>query len=75
MTTATTRKRKSEPLSKAEHSSLKQYRKKFYTTQDCADTIGISREVLDRVILVGSGSPETIAKVRAVLNVDIDTGG
>lgn len=68
MTTATTRKRKSEPLTKDEYTALKQYRKTFHTEIDCAEAIGISREVLGRVLLVGSGSPETIEKIRAAIN-------
>lgn len=67
MNTATTRKRKSDPLTREEHTALKQYRKTFHTARDCADAIGIAREVLDRVLLVGSGAPETIAKIRTAI--------
>lgn len=75
MQTVTTRKRKSEPLTKEEYQALKQYRKKFHTAVDCAEAIGITREVLDRVLLAGSGSPETVEKIRAAIGSDIDTGG
>lgn len=61
------RKRKSEPLTKRELKALKTYRTRFSTEVDCALSIGIDRLVLGRVILVGSGSPETIAKIRKVL--------
>jgi hypothetical protein len=62
----TVRKRKSELLTAAEHQALKDYRAGFQTEVDCAISIGIDRTVLNRVILAGSGSPETIAKVRLV---------
>lgn len=67
MQTATTRKRKSEPLTREEQAALKKYCNGFHTAIDCAEAIGISREVLGRVLLVGSGAPETIEKIRAAL--------
>lgn len=63
----TTRKRKSEALTKDEFSALKQYAKGFNTTIDCAESIGINRNVLDRVLIVGSGSPSTVVKIRTAL--------
>lgn len=73
MTTGTTRKRKSEPLTKDEYTALKQYRKKFHTAVDCADAIGIKREVLDRVLLAGSAAPETIEKIRTAITNEVTT--
>jgi hypothetical protein len=67
MDTAIKKKRRSEPLTKEEFQALKQYRKKFNTAVECAESIGIIREVLDRVLLVGSGSPETIEKIRIAI--------
>lgn len=67
MQTATTRKRKSEPLTKDEQAALKKYCNSFHTAIDCAEAIGISREVLGRVLLVGSGAPETISKIRTAI--------
>jgi DNA-binding phage protein len=64
-----TSKRKSEALTKDEYSSLKKYTKSFRTVVECAEAIGISREVLDRLLVVGSGSPVTIEKVRSALSV------
>jgi len=61
------RKRKSEPLNEVELAALKAYRAEFSTEVDCAVSIGIDRVVLGRVILVGSGSPVTIKKVRKAL--------
>lgn len=64
-----TSKRKSEALTKDEFASLKKFAKSFRTIVECAETIGISREVLDRLLVVGSGSPATIEKVRSALTV------
>lgn len=62
-----TRSRKSEKLTAEEKKALKQYRKGFDTEVDCAVSIGIDRLVLNRVLLIGSASPATIEKIRAVL--------
>ena len=71
-TQVTTRKKKSEPLTKDELAALKAYCKGFHTIIDCAEAIGIGRVVLDRVILVGSGSPETISKIREAIGGTIN---
>lgn len=63
------RRRKSEPLTKEEREALQEYRKGFTTEVDCAISIGIDRLVLNRILMVGSGSPESIIKVRKVLVV------
>lgn len=63
-----TRKRKSEKLTAEERKALKQYRKGFDTEVDCAVEIGIDRLVLNRVMLVGSGSPDTIEKIRKAIS-------
>jgi hypothetical protein len=62
-----TSKRKSEALTKDEFTALKQFAKGFRTVVECAEAIGISRVVLDRILIVGSGSPETVEKIRAAL--------
>lgn len=62
-----TRNRKSEPLAEAEQNALKLYRERFTTEVDCAASIGIDRLVLNRVMMVGSGSPVTIKKIKKVL--------
>jgi len=74
---STTTKRKSEALTRDEMTALKQFAKGFRTTVECAEAIGIHRAVLDRVLIVGSGAPETVEKIRAAINkpADIDTGG
>lgn len=58
------RKRRSEKLTKEEHKSLALYVKTFPTLFDAALVIGISRQVLDRVLLIGSGSSETVKAIR-----------
>jgi hypothetical protein len=58
------RKRKSEKLSKDEVRSLVKYVHTFPTIIDAAYSIGIHRNVLDLVLIKGSGSPVTIQKVR-----------
>lgn len=58
-----TRKR-SESLTRDELKSLKAYRKQFDTEVACAASLRIDRNVLCRVLLTGSGSPETIEKIR-----------
>lgn len=62
-----TSKRKSEALTKDEFAALKQFSKGFRTGVECAEVIGIHRAVLDRILIVGSGSPETVEKIRAAL--------
>lgn len=69
MVTSPEKKRRSVLLTKDEWKALKSYRRGFNTLSECAESIGIFYQVLDRVLLVGSGSPETIEKVRAVLPV------
>lgn len=60
-------KRRSVALTYHEKVRLTTYLKTFSTIVECAEVIGIHRNVLDRVILTGSGSPETIEKIRAVI--------
>lgn len=59
---------KTVALTKEELKKLKAYRAGFYTEVDCAISIGIDRLVLNRVMLVGSGSPKSIEKIRSVLD-------
>jgi hypothetical protein len=67
MDDTTTRIRKSVRLTSDEMKSLKKYRQRFHTEIDCAEEIGISRVVLNRVLLIGSGSQETIEKIRSAI--------
>jgi hypothetical protein len=58
---------KTVELTASELKKLKAYRKGFYTEVDCAVSIGIDRLVLNRVMLVGSGAPKSIEKIRETL--------
>lgn len=60
-------KRRSVRLTREEHVALKKYQKKYNTQVECAEVIGIGRVVLNSVLLKGSGAPETISKIRTVL--------
>jgi hypothetical protein len=59
--------KRSVKLSKDELKKLRSYRGGFDTAIECANTIDILRPTLDRVLLTGSGSPETIYKIRTVV--------
>lgn len=61
------RKRRSEKLTKQEQVTLSRYVKTFPTVLDAALVIGISRQVLERVLLIGSGSSETVKCIREKL--------
>ena len=56
-------KRKSMRLTKEQKSLLKAYVGNFNTIPEAAETLGISRQVLDRVLLVWSGSPVSILQI------------
>jgi hypothetical protein len=58
---------KSVSLSREELNSLKKYRKGFSTAIDCAMSLGVDRNVLGAVLLKGTGSPDSIEKIRAGL--------
>lgn len=68
MEIAKERKRKTELLKKEEHTSLKKYVSSFATVADAAHEIGINRQTLDRVLLIGKGSPESIYTIRQKLS-------
>lgn len=69
MTNITERKnRKRDVLTKDEHRALIKYVRSFPSVVDCAFVIGIHRNVLDLVMIRGSGSPNTIRLVREKLN-------
>lgn len=58
------RRRKTELLRKEEHTALKKYVASFATVADAAQEIGINRQTLDRVLLIGKGSPESVQTIR-----------
>lgn len=59
--------KKSEALTEKEIQELKDFRNRFDTATEAAIQLRISREVLLRVLLAGSGSPKTIKTIRASL--------
>lgn len=61
------RKPRSVPLTREERKSLKEFRKTFDTEVACAIAIGIDRTVLNAVMLRGSGSVESIQKIRSAI--------
>jgi hypothetical protein len=69
-TMAFDRKRKSEKLSAEDFKALRHWVNAQPTIVDAALIIGIKREVLSRVLIVKSGSPETIGKILSVLRQD-----
>lgn len=60
-------------LTKEEWTALKQYRKDFVTEVQCALSIGIDRNVLSRIISLGSGSPDSINKIRETIKEVVTT--
>ncbi len=54
-------------MTSAEIKTLKSFVHSHHTIIDAAEEIGISRHVLDAVLVKGSGSPETIFKIRNIL--------
>lgn len=59
--------KRSVSLSEDELDKLKSLRDEFPTEVEMALRIGIDRNVLARVIQVGSGSPVTVSKIRRFL--------
>lgn len=62
--------RKSVPLTEEEQELLKKHIAAYTKPIDAAIALGIDRNVMQRVELMGSGSEITIQKIRAVLNLN-----
>lgn len=60
--------KKSELLTKEEHNALKKLVASYHTVVDASFAIGITRQTLDRVLMIGKGSPENIQIIRKKLN-------
>lgn len=60
--------KKSAPLTKEEHKKLIKYRKNFGSELMCAEAIGIGRSALNRILIVGSGHPDNIEKIKTMLH-------
>lgn len=58
------RKRRSEIMTPEEHEAFKNLFYSFPTKVDAEIHFNLSRQVLDLVAIKGSGSPETIKKIR-----------
>ena len=56
--------RKSAKIEANEIKALKAFRKRFTSEVECAEAIGISRMVFNRMLLVGSASQSTVELVR-----------
>lgn len=59
--------RKSVRLTTDELKALKKYRKGFASETECADALGISRQVLNRILIVGSGAEDSIKIIREAI--------
>lgn len=64
METATNRKRKSEALSKEEFKKFKAYVKSFSTKTDCLEALNTTMPTLNRILIAGTGRPDSIKKIR-----------
>lgn len=67
MITASTNK-KSQKIPAAELSALKKFYKQSDPKEAAAAAIGLSRPAIESIILRGTAKPESILKIRAVLN-------
>lgn len=54
-------------LTAKEKTALKQYRERFNTEVECALSIGIDRNVLNRISTFGSGSPDKVNKIKTAI--------
>lgn len=68
-----TRRGTSVALTAKEKAALKQYREGFVTEVECALSIGIDRNVLNRISTFGSGSPDKIEKIKAAIAELVDS--
>lgn len=59
--------KRSIKLSQDEKKKLKNFCKTFDTEVNCALAIGIDRNVLARIRIIGSGSEHTVSKIREAL--------
>lgn len=62
-----TKRGSSVALTAKEKEALKQYREGFNTEVECALSIGIDRNVLNRITTFGSGSPDKVNKIKTAI--------
>lgn len=67
MNTITQRTRKSEKMTESEKKAFKKWLSAQLTKIDAAEAIGVSRPTLDRIFHSGSGTPESISKIRTLI--------
>jgi len=60
--------KRSVKMSRADHKALKAWVHSQQTNQHAADALGISRTSLDRICVLGSGKPSSIAKIKEVIS-------
>lgn len=68
MNTAITRPHRSEKLMVGEKSLLKAWIAKQRTFEEAAATVGVTKVTLYKVSGTGTGKPDTLKKIRAVIN-------
>jgi hypothetical protein len=61
------RSRNSVKLSTSEHAQLKEHYTTFHTDLDFAESFGINRVTLKRILFYGSGNEVSIRKIQKVL--------
>lgn len=62
--------RRSVQLESSELKSLKKLRSKFRTGRDFAEQYGFGRGLVERVLLCGSASEQTVIKIKEILSED-----
>lgn len=61
-------------LTTKELTALSQYREGYVTEVECALSIGIDRNVLNRIMAFGSGSPDKIEKIKVAIKGIMEKG-
>ena len=64
-------KRKSQKLTKEQKALLKAHVASFATVTEAAESLNVSRQTLDRVLLVWSGSPDNISQILTALGIPV----
>ena len=68
MATKGKRVRKSEKLTEKEHRQFISWVNSQPTLEDAAEKLEVVRGTIDRIRYIGSGSPETIAKIKKIIS-------
>jgi hypothetical protein len=62
-----TKKRRSEELSATEMKQLKKWVRSFKRKKDAYAALGVVQNTLDRILLAGSGHPDSVQKIKEVI--------